>query len=142
MRLPSWFGRRLTAFFRAPEAASFSISHLRIGCGQKSSVALRGCHSRLLGFVSTASDAESFRSRCGSVRRAPVCSSHASPIAAPQVEQGTDNICFSVSSLVFTTTLCNVRQLGKCSIMLIFNALPKRQVHCVRPAVFNNYEQK
>src|SRR5579864_6286406 len=44
--------------------------------------------------VSTASAAESFRSRCGSVRRAPVCSSHASPVAALHVGQGTDNICF------------------------------------------------
>src|SRR5271156_3355218 len=51
---------------------------------------------------STASAAESFRSRCGSVRGAPVCSSQTSPIAAPHVLQGTDNICFGVSSLVFT----------------------------------------
>src|SRR5579864_8795054 len=51
--------------------------------------------------VSTASAAESFRCRCGSVRRAPVCSSHASPVAAPHVGQGTLNICFAVSSLVF-----------------------------------------
>lgn len=51
---------------------------------------------------STASAAKSFRSRCGSVRGPPECSSQASPIAAPQVSQGTDNICFGVSSLVFT----------------------------------------
>jgi hypothetical protein len=61
-----------------------------------------GCY-RLWDFVSTASTAESFRSRCGSLRRAPVCSSQASPVAAPQVGQGTDKICFGVSSLVFTT---------------------------------------
>jgi hypothetical protein len=59
---------------------------------------------RLPGFVSTASAAESFRSRCGSVRKAPACSSQAFSVAAPQVGQGTDNICFGVSSLVFTTT--------------------------------------
>jgi hypothetical protein len=53
-------------------------------------------------FASTASAADSFRSRWGSVRSAPVCSSHASPVAAPQVVQGTDNICFGVSSFVFT----------------------------------------
>jgi hypothetical protein len=58
-------------------------------------------------YFPTVSAAESFRSRCGSVRGAPVCSSQASPIAAPQVLQGTDNTCFGVSSLVFTTTECN-----------------------------------
>jgi hypothetical protein len=62
---------------------------------------LTDCY-RLPGFVSRASAAESFRSRCGSVRGAPVCSSQASPAAAPQVVQGTDNISFGVSSLVFT----------------------------------------
>jgi hypothetical protein len=60
-----------------------------------------GCY-RLLGFVPMASAAESFRSRCGSVRRAPACSSHAFSVAAPQVGQGTDNICLRVSSLLFT----------------------------------------
>jgi hypothetical protein len=59
---------------------------------------------RLLGFISTASAAESLRSRWGSVRRAPVCSSQGSSVAAPQVGQGTEHICFSVSSLVFTAT--------------------------------------
>jgi hypothetical protein len=59
---------------------------------------------RLPDFVSTTSAADSFRSRCGSVRKAPECSSQASSIAAPQVGQGTDNICFGVRSLVFTTT--------------------------------------
>ena len=53
-------------------------------------------------FVSTASAAKSFRSRCGSVRGAPECSSQTSPTAAPQVVQGTDSICFGVSSLDFT----------------------------------------
>jgi hypothetical protein len=61
---------------------------------------------RLPDFASAASAAESFRSRCGSVRGAPVCSSQASPTAAPQVVQGTDSICFGVSSFVFTTTSC------------------------------------
>ena len=58
---------------------------------------------RLLSFISTASAAESLRSRCGSVRGAPELSSQTSPVAAPQVGQRTDNICFGVSSLVFMT---------------------------------------
>jgi len=57
---------------------------------------------RLLGLISTVSAAESFRSRWGSVRKVPVCSSQASSAAAPQVGQGTESICFRVSSLVFT----------------------------------------
>jgi hypothetical protein len=73
----------------------------------KKSLGLIDCHG-LRDFVSAASVAESFRSRWGSVRGAPVCNSQASPIAAPQVIQGTDNICFGVSSLVFTTESCNV----------------------------------
>jgi hypothetical protein len=56
---------------------------------------------RLMPFVSKASAAESFLSRCGSKRRAPECSSHGSPVAAPQVVQRTEFICFTVSSLVF-----------------------------------------
>jgi hypothetical protein len=63
---------------------------------------------RLRSFVSTASAAESFRSRWGSVRGAPVCSSQTSPTAAAQVVQGTDNICLGVSSLAFTIASCNV----------------------------------
>src|ERR1700730_2173962 len=74
-----------------------------------------GCY-RLLGFVSTASAAESFRSRCGSVRRAPVCSSQASSLVAPQVGQGTDNICLRVRSLVFTATGYILPQVENCPI--------------------------
>ncbi len=58
----------------------------------------------LRGLASTTSAAESFLSRCGSVRGAPVGSSQTSPIAAPQVLQRTDNISFGVSSLLFTIT--------------------------------------
>ena len=58
---------------------------------------------RPLSFISTASAAESFRSRCGSVRGAPELSSQTSPVAAPQVGQRRDTICFEVSSLVFMT---------------------------------------
>ena len=65
-----------------------------------------GCY-RLPSLISTASAAESFRSRCGSVRKAPVCSSQASSGAAPQVGQATESICFRVRSLVFTAVLCN-----------------------------------
>jgi hypothetical protein len=61
----------------------------------------------VLCFSSTASAAESLRSRCGSVRGVPVCSSQTSPIAARHVVQGTDKICSAVSSLVFTPTSCN-----------------------------------
>jgi hypothetical protein len=87
---------------------------------------LAGCR-RLGAFISTASAADSFRSRCGSVRRAPVRSSHASPIAAPQVGQGTDNICLAVSSLVFIPKDCNFSLLQECSILLIFNLLVGQQ---------------
>ena len=87
---------------------------------------LAGCR-RLEAFISTASAADSFRSRCGSVRRAPVWSSHASPVATPQVGQGTDNTCFAVSSLVFIPKDCNVSLLLECSILLIFNLLTGQQ---------------
>jgi hypothetical protein len=87
---------------------------------------LVGCR-RLGAFISTASAEDSFRSRCGSVRKAPVWSSHASPVAAPQVGQGTDNICFAVSSLVFIPKVCNVSPLLECSILLIFNLLAGQQ---------------
>jgi len=70
----------------------------------------------LLGLVSTASAAASFRSRCGSVRGAPVCSSQASSLVAPQVGQGTDNICFRVRSLVFTATGYSLPQLENCPL--------------------------
>jgi hypothetical protein len=88
---------RLGALFMGGAGSSARTRRLRgvTGC----------CH--LPAFVSTASAAESFRSRCGSVRGAPVCSSQTSPIAAPQVLQGTDNICLKVSSLVFTIPWCN-----------------------------------
>src|ERR1700730_14257515 len=61
--------------------------------------AVAACRS--MRFVSKASAAESFLSRCGIKRRAPDCSSHASPLAAPQVVQRAEFICFTVSSLVF-----------------------------------------
>jgi hypothetical protein len=68
------------------------------------------------GLVSTASAAESFRSRCGSVRGAPVCSSQTSSLVAPQVGQGTDNICLRVRSFVFTATGYRLPQFENCSI--------------------------
>jgi hypothetical protein len=68
------------------------------------------------GLVSTASAAESFRSRCGSVRGAPVCSSQASSLVAPQVGQGTDNICLRVRSFVFTATGYRLPRFENCSI--------------------------
>jgi hypothetical protein len=65
-----------------------------------------------------ASAAVSFRSRCGSVRGAPECSSHTSRIAAPQVGQGTDNVWLGVSSLTFTAIYCNAPTPKNCSILL------------------------
>src|ERR1700722_15661249 len=73
----------------------FFINHFKVGRSAERTRLLTVCHrSRVL--VSAASAAESFRSLCGSVRGAPVFSSQASPIAAPQVLQGTDNTCFRV----------------------------------------------
>ena len=60
---------------------------------------------RLLRLAFTMSVAESLLSRSGSKRGAPVCSSHASPVAAPQVVQRTEFICFTVSSLFFIQSL-------------------------------------
>ena len=54
-----------------------------------------------------------------------MCSSQTSPIAAPHVVQGTDNICFEVSSLVFTSTSCNALSLEKCPILLILSKLDR-----------------
>src|SRR3984957_10720889 len=60
----------------------------------------QGTSARLGGnvhsFVSTASTAASFRSKCGSTRRPPECSSQRCPLAAPQLGQGTDDSCFGV----------------------------------------------
>jgi hypothetical protein len=80
------------------------------------------------GFISTASAAKSFRSRCGSWRRAPVDSSQASSVAAPQVGQGTDTICFQSEFLSFHRNIVQFSKAGKCSILLIFNTLAKRQI--------------
>jgi hypothetical protein len=66
---------------------------------------------RLTDFAFKAAAAESFRAWCGSVRMPPVCSSQASPIAAPQLVQGTDNACFGVSSLILMNAQYNVLQL-------------------------------
>jgi len=52
------------------------------------------------------------------VRGAPECSSQTSPVAAPQVGQGTDNVWLGVSSLAFTALYCNVPTLKNCSILL------------------------
>lgn len=87
------------------------------------------CGYRLRVFFFGASAAESFRSRCGSVRGAPVCSSQASPIIAPQVSQGTDNIFFGVSSLVFTGRRMQHFRHGK-----MFNIAHSE--HMIQAAVF------
>ena len=53
-----------------------------------------------------ASAAENFRSTCGPERGPPECSTQASPAAAPQVGQGTTEICSEVSSFFFIPTGC------------------------------------
>jgi hypothetical protein len=76
------------------------------------------CLGYLADFFSIASAADSFLSRWGSNRGAPVCSSQASPMAAPQVVQSTDSVSFSVSSLVFTFRIMPHLPNRKCSILL------------------------
>lgn len=99
-----------------------------------------GCY-RLPGLVSTASAAESFRSRCGSVRGVPVCSSQAPPLVAPQVGQGTDNICLRVRSFVFTATGYSLPQFESCSISDTFALRRFQRFSWVRRRC-NNCEQK
>ena len=82
---------RLPAVFRGDQLVGAAVTNLSGCCG-------------LTDFASMASAAESFLSRCGSVRGSPVWSSQTSPMAAPQVSHGTEDICWAVSSLVFTTT--------------------------------------
>jgi hypothetical protein len=72
----------------------------------------------LASFFCIASAADSFRSRWGSNRKAPVWSSQASPMAAPQVPQSTDSICFGVNSLVFTFGIMPDSRDGNCSVLL------------------------
>lgn len=69
---------------------------------------------------STVSAAASFRSRWGSVRGAPVCNSQTSPMAAPQVPQGTDSICFGVSSFDFTNIKMQCHIEKRCALLHIF----------------------
>ena len=85
---------RLREAFEDAQLIGAAVTNLSVCCG-------------LRDLASTASAAESFRSRWGSVRGAPVWSSQASPTAAPHVIHGTEDICFGVSSLVFTTAECN-----------------------------------
>src|SRR4029077_15796426 len=77
----------------------------------------------LLGLRFTAPAAESLRSRWGSLRRAPECSSQGSAVAAPQVGQGTDKISCRVSSLVFIATEYTTFHSQKSSIKLIFQQI-------------------
>src|ERR1700724_1946472 len=53
-----------------------------------------------------ASAAQNFRSACGPERGPPECSTQHSPAAAPQVGQGTTDICSEVSSFLFIPTEC------------------------------------
>jgi hypothetical protein len=92
-------------------------------------------------FASTASAAASFRSLCGSVRGAPVCSSQTSPMAAPQVAQSTDSICFGVSSLLFTTTSCNIPSRDNAQYCSFLAHLAKPKLQIVTPVVSCQCEQ-
>jgi hypothetical protein len=58
-------------------------------------------------FRSIASAAESFRSTCGSERRAPECSTQRFPAATPHVGQGTEDNCFAVRSFFFILRRCD-----------------------------------
>jgi hypothetical protein len=89
-----------------------------------------------------ASAAVSFRSRCGSVRGAPECSSQTSLIAAPQVGQGTDNVWLGVSSLAFTAIYCSVPTPKSCSILLNEKILSELKSGAEEPKFFVNCEQK
>jgi hypothetical protein len=58
-------------------------------------------------FVSTASAAASFRSKCGSKRSPPECSSQSCPAAAPQFGQGTEDSCFGVRCFILIRICCD-----------------------------------
>ena len=89
-----------------------------LGCVEQEPPTQPQCLGYLADFFCIASAADSFLSRWGSNRGAPVCSSQASPMAAPQVVQSTDSVSFSVSSLVFTFRIMPHLPNGKCSILL------------------------
>ena len=88
------------------------------GCVEQEPPTQPQCLGYLVDFFCIASAADSFLSRWGSNRGAPVCSSQASPMAAPQVVQSTDSVSFSVSSLVFTFRIMPHPPNRKCSILL------------------------
>jgi hypothetical protein len=71
-----------------------------------------------------------------------VCSSQTSPIAAPHVMQGTDNICFGVSSFDFISTSCDALSLEKCPILLILSKLDRAECHSGYASDFLRCEQK
>ena len=79
-------------------------------------------------FFSTVLVTESFRSRWGSLRALPVFSSQTSPTAAPQVVHGTESICFTVRSLVFTYCILHRLTLRRCPILHTLNHSAKREV--------------
>jgi hypothetical protein len=57
-------------------------------------------------FVSTASAAASFRSKCGSKRSPPECSSQPCPAATPHVGQGMEDHCLGVRSFILIPIFC------------------------------------
>jgi hypothetical protein len=57
-------------------------------------------------FLSMASIAASFRSTCGSERRAPECSAQRSPADTLHVGQVTDACCLGVSAFFFIRSVC------------------------------------
>src|ERR1700722_13069350 len=91
------------------------------GCVEQEPPTQPQCLRYLADFFCIASASDSFLSRWGSNRKAPVCSSQASPMAAPQVVQSTDSVCFRVSSLVFTFRIMPYFCDRQCSILLILS---------------------
>jgi hypothetical protein len=76
------------------------------------------------------------------VRGAPVFNSHGSFAAAPQVGQGTENICFTVSSLDFTTAHHAGFSNGKMLSIAHFQQFEKRFIpNWSRPGLFSDSEQ-
>ncbi len=67
--------------------------------------AYRRPRPRAVLFVSIASAAESFRSTCGSLRRAPEYNKQRSPTATPQIGQGTARNSFGARSLILIETV-------------------------------------
>jgi hypothetical protein len=94
---------RKAAYFRAPVGNGASSRIFRM-VGRRATYRSPG--SREILFVSSASTADSFRSRCACVRGAPEWSKQRSPEETPHVGQGTESNCSGVRSLFFIWVQC------------------------------------